>query len=172
PAPAAQAAHPAPEFLQPYLPPVPDTAQPLLAGGGIERGDFATRMVAFLLDLAPLTILVVLHMVVASVFGNAGFLLALLGSLVSLGLGLAYLAFQLWCLVAFRATLGKKIQRLRVVPETHPSANIDWTMALLRLAGHLVNVVFLGLPTLLILGAERKGLEDLLSGSVVIKVDR
>lgn len=169
PGPAAAAA---PGFLQPYLPAVPDTAQPILAGGGIERGDFVTRMVAFLLDLAPFCVLVVLHMVIASVMSDAPVVLAFLGSLVSLALGLAYLAFQMWCLVAFRATLGKKIQHLRVVPETHPTSNIDWTMALLRLAGHLVNTVFLGLPTLLILGAERKGLEDLLSGSVVIKVDR
>jgi hypothetical protein len=38
--------------------------------------------------------------------------------------------------------------------------------------GYLVNGVLFGLPYLIILGGERKGLQDIISKSLVIKVDR
>jgi hypothetical protein len=59
-----------------------------------------------------------------------------------------------------------------VVPEDNPVGRIDVTGAILRMVGHLVNGVLLGLPYLMILGAERKSLQDIISKSLVIKVDR
>jgi uncharacterized RDD family membrane protein YckC len=165
-------ANPAPPFLQPYLPPVPDTAQPLLAGGSIERGDFGTRFLALLIDWAILFILDVIlsvgFMVLASISPTLGFLLTPIIPLI----GICYLVFQLWCMVTFRATIGKKIMKLRVVPEANPTGNIDWGMAVLRMLGHIVNSMLLCLPYLLILGTERKGFQDIFSNSIVIKVDR
>ena len=40
------------------------------------------------------------------------------------------------------------------------------------MVGHLVNGILVGLPYLIILGSERKGLQDMISKSIVIKVDR
>lgn len=164
--------NPLPEFLRPYLPPMPDDAQPLMAGGRIERGDFGTRFVAVLIDslLGMGLVIAFVLAVTALAFVNRalGCLASLLYPLVTLG----YTVFMLWCMVQFRATIGKKIMKLRVVPEDNPAGNIDWTMALLRLVGHVVNGIVFCLPYLLILGAERKGLQDLFSQSVVIKVDR
>jgi hypothetical protein len=109
--------------------------------------------------------------------------------------------------VRLGATPGKKIMRLRVVPEGDPVGRIDLNGALMRLLGYLVNgaiswfimviilktlmphalldlgpgelVLIKGLslaaailPYLLILGAERRALEDKFSRSIVIRVDR
>jgi uncharacterized RDD family membrane protein YckC len=169
---APQGNNPAPAFLQPYLPSIPDDAQPLMAGGGIERGDFGTRFLAVLIDGliggVIYFILIVAFMIIAMATRGCG---CILFPLISL-FGLAYLVFQLWCMVVFRATLGKKIMKLRVVPENNPSGNIDWGVAILRYLGHFVNGMLLGLPYLMILGVDRKGLQDIFSNSIVIKVDR
>ena len=64
------------------------------------------------------------------------------------------------------------MMKLRVVPEDNPAGHIDVTAAVLRMVGHLVNGILMGLPYLIILGSERKGLQDMISKSIVIKVDR
>ncbi len=154
--------NPLPEFLQPYLPPVPDDARPIG-----ERGDFLTRFLALLID-AVAGFICYLPIMVLMFIPVVNCMVALLLPL----FGLGFLAFQLWCLVTFKATIGKKIMKLRVVREDDPTANIDWSMAILRLVGHFVNGMLLDLPYLMILGAERKGLQDIFSKSIVIKVDR
>jgi uncharacterized RDD family membrane protein YckC len=165
--------NPAPAFLQPYLPPVPDDAQPLLAGAAIERGDFGTRFVAWLIDAGIGTLFGVIFFVAVAVLGAVSHgILGCLGCALYPLVGLGYLVFLLWCTVVFRATIGKKIMRLRVVPETNPTGNIDWGMAILRYLGHMVSGMLADLPYLLILTSERKGLQDMFSGSIVIKVDR
>lgn len=159
---ASMSANPAPEFLQPYLPPVPDDAQP--TG---ERGDFMTRLVALLID-AGLGIALYIPFFILS-------FVPVLGCLTMLALpflGLALLVFQLWCMVTFKATIGKKIMKLRIVREADPAAPLDWGVAILRLLGHMVNSMLFSLPYLMILGKDRKGLQDIFSGSIVIKVDR
>jgi pSer/pThr/pTyr-binding forkhead associated (FHA) protein/uncharacterized RDD family membrane protein YckC len=167
-----QGDNPAPAFLQPYLPPVPDDAQPLMAGGGIERGDFGTRFVAWLIDgLLGGLILLILSVAITMLAVVTHGIGCLLFPLLSL-FGIGYTIFVLWCLVTFRATIGKKIMKLRVVPENNPSGSLDWGIAILRWLGARVSWMLLGLPYLLILGAERKGFQDMFSGSVVIKVDR
>jgi len=156
PPPSAAGTGPFPAFLLPYLPPVPDDAQP--TG---ERGDFVTRLVAVIIDWAIIFVIQV-------VLGFIPILGCLLAPLVSL----AYTVFLFYCLMKFRATLGKKVMKLRVVPEDNPTGNIDLSQAALRFVGHLVNGILLGLPYLMILGSERKGLQDIISKTVCIKVDR
>ncbi len=164
--------NPAPGFLQPYLPPLPDDAQP--TG---ERGDFLSRLLAVLIDAAPLVALWVviyfLEHVLFLILGPGACLVAVLIGLIQLIVGIGYSWFFIpWCWIKFGASPGKKLMKLRVVPEADPTGRIDVNTAVLRLVGYLVNGVLLGLPYLMILGGERKGLQDILSKSLVIKVDR
>lgn len=193
--------NPAPSFLQPYLPSVPDDAVP--TG---ERGDFVTRLLAVLIDgLAGF--IVSLPFLILSMVPLLGCIIAPLGIL----FGLAMMAFQLWCIVTFQATIGKKMMKLRVVREDDPTAPLDWGIVLIRALGYFVNgvigvviyfilaAVVIGsiiatggrgaspmgfllllpfafisyaLPYLLIMGSERKGLQDIFSKTIVIKVDQ
>jgi uncharacterized RDD family membrane protein YckC len=163
---------PLPGFLQPYLPPVPDDAMP--TG---ERGDFGSRLLAYLIDIAPLVVLwvliFVLQMVLSAILGAGACLVSALIGLLHLVAVIGYAWFFLpYCWIKFGASPGKKMMKLRVVPEDNPVGRIDVTGAILRMVGHLVNGVLLGLPYLMILGAERKSLQDIISKSLVIKVDR
>jgi uncharacterized RDD family membrane protein YckC len=168
-----QGDNPAPTFLQPYLPPVPDDAQPIITGGAIERGDFGTRLLAHLIDIGIWLVLFVVFIVASAVLGAVSHGITVIFScLLYPFLGLGYMFFMLWSMVKFRSTIGKKIMKLRVVPEANPGGNIDWGQAILRLVGHWVSGMLLWLPYLLILGAERKGFQDMFSSTVVIKVDR
>ena len=136
-------------------------------------------------------------------------LLGCLLGLLQLALGIAYLVIVPLCWMRFGASPGKKIMKLRVVPELDPEGRIELSEAILRLLGYLVcgiisgiimlpislllvglagpalgfhvlgilamRVVSLGVavvPYLMILGTQRKGLEDIFSKSIVIKVDR
>lgn len=164
--------NPAPAFLQPYLPPLPDDAQP--TG---ERGDFFTRLVAVLIDAAPLValwvVIYILEHVLFYILGPGACLVAVLIGLIQLVVGVGYSWFFLpWCWIKFGASPGKRMMKLRVVPEADPHGRIDVGTAALRMVGHLVNGVLLGLPYLMIFGGERKGLQDIISKSLVIKVDR
>jgi uncharacterized RDD family membrane protein YckC len=164
--------NPAPAFLRPWLPPVPDPAQP--TG---ERGDFGTRLLAHLIDAGVVLVLWVVIWVVQAI--AMGALLRLMGpavlalgcffGLLQAAIGIGLLIFWPWCWIKFGATPGKKIMKLRVVPEDDPNGRIDVSMAIIRLVGHMLNF---GIGYLLILGEERKGLQDILSKSIVIKVDR
>lgn len=163
--------NPAPSFLQAWLPPVPDDAEP--TG---ERGDFGTRLVACLIDSAilmvPLIVCWFAMAILTSMFrGTPALILGLgcLGGLLQLALSVGYLVFTLWCWVKFGATPGKKIMKLRVVPEDDPTGRINMGTAILRAVGHMLNFT---IGYLLILGNERKGVQDYLSKSIVIKVDR
>ncbi|MBK9796916.1 MAG: FHA domain-containing protein [Holophagaceae bacterium] len=156
PPPPSSSAGVIPAFLAAYLPPVPDDAQP--TG---ERGDFLTRFLAVLIDWA---IIFVIQLILG--------MIPFLGCFISPLIGLAYAVFLYYCLVAFRGSIGKKVMKLRVVPEDNPSGNIDASQAVLRFLGHVVNGILLCLPYLMILGSERKGLQDIFSKSICIKVDR
>jgi uncharacterized RDD family membrane protein YckC len=198
-----------PSFLGPLLPPIPDDAVP--TG---ERGDFITRLLAALIDYSPLFALQVVSILLMPTSLDVGSLGADFGAIAAVGcisllLFFAYLFFIPWCWINFGATPGKKIMKLRVVPESDPTGRIDLGMAVLRMLGYLVNGliawiitlpftaffmvgamrtgVFGGhlflmkavslvanlVPYLLILfTAERKGLHDMISKTVVIKVDR
>jgi len=154
---------------------VPDDAVP--TG---ERGDFVTRLCAHILDglilAVPLIVLWILSFVLIAGLGrSAGGLAVGLGclfSLIYLVVSVGYIIFIPWCWIKFGPTPGKKIMKLRVVPEDDPYGRITVGPAVLRLVGHWVNGLLCSLPYLMILGAERKGLQDIFSKSIVIKVDR
>lgn len=168
-APGAPGGSSVPAFLQGWLPPVPDDAQPILVGGVPERGDFLTRLLAYLIDMAPIVAIVVIIRIlsfVGSVIPGAGCLLALLQMIICMSYGLFFMP---WCWSKFGATPGKKLMKLRIVPEDDPTGRIDLGTAYLRLLGHICNCT---LGYLLILGSERKAVQDMISKSVCIKVDR
>ncbi len=220
-APEGVGENPAPGFLRPYLPSVPDTARPVMGPDGQpERGDFVPRLLAYLIDISPLLLLMIVGFVIqfaamgagggmrsAGMAATGGALGCLLG-LLQFVLGLGYLFFVPWCWIKFGATPGKKMMKLRVVPIDQPLGRLDLGGAILRLVGYLVNGIIgfivglilmipvgvilgmtgslgvvmvlsplvylaaLGSPYLLILGAQRRGIHDMIGKSIVIKVDR
>lgn len=202
--------NPAPAFLQPFLPPVPDPATP--TG---ERGEFVPRLIAALIDLSPLLVLQVLSMLVMPASLGAGGLGAGFGAMALMGclsflLLVAYAIFIPWCWLKFGATPGKKIMGLRVVLERDIHEKLDLGSAVLRMLGYLVNAIIAWVisiplslifmagamsgvhsvgfgtllvvrvlsfaagiaPYLMILLPERKGIHDMISKSLCIKVDR
>ncbi len=209
PPPAPVPGSPAPAFLAGILPSVPDEAVP--TG---ERGDFVTRLLAALIDYSPMLVLQLLSMLLMPASLSMGGMGAGFGALAALGclsflLWLGYLFFVPWCWIRFGATPGKKIMKLRVVPEANPTGRVDLGMAVLRMLGYLLNgiiawVITLPFTLLFVVGAMsgggfgttmplmkvvslaanlvpyllilfttgRKGLHDMISKTVVIKVDR
>jgi uncharacterized RDD family membrane protein YckC len=161
PVPTVQASSGAiPAFLVGYLPPVPDDAVP--TG---ERGDFGTRFLAFLIDYAILIVAYIAGVILAFIPFIGCLMFPLLGLM-----GLAYMfLFIPYCESHYGGSFGKKIMKLRVVPEDNPLGRIDFGTAILRRVGHLLNFT---IGYLLVLTAERKHVGDMISKSVCIKVDR
>jgi len=161
-----------------------------------ERGAFPARLQAGLIDASPLLVLGGLSWLLGRAFpGQAGgWLDQALGAL-RLGLLAAYLGYLPWCWMRSGATPGKRILGLRVVPEHDPTGRLDLAGAVARLVGYaamaclgwilvaLLKSVLHGLafpvavlaagvlPYLMLLGPQRKGLEDWFSRSVVIRTD-
>jgi pSer/pThr/pTyr-binding forkhead associated (FHA) protein/uncharacterized RDD family membrane protein YckC len=157
----APAAGPIPAALAAYLPPIPDDAQP--TG---ERGDFFTRLVAVILDVVPFIAMYIVVFIL-------GFAIPFLGCILFPFLGLTGLAYSFlfipYCESHYGGTFGKKLMKLRVVPEDNPLGRIDFGTAILRRVGHILNFTIL---YLLVFGSERKHVGDMISKSVCIKVDR
>nr|WP_320133428.1 FHA domain-containing protein [uncultured Holophaga sp.] len=169
---ANQASNAAPGFLQRFLPPVPDDAVP--TG---ERGDFVTRLCAYVLDGLILAVPIIVFAILAGiimaiairVLGPGAAFLGCLFYIIYLAICIGYIIFIPWCWMKFGATPGKKIMKLRVVPEDDPYGRIELGTAVLRMIGYPLNF---GIGFLLILGGERKAVQDMISKSIVIKVDR
>ncbi len=165
--------NPAPAWLRSWLPSLTDVAQPVMIDGVPERGDFVTRLLAHLMDMAPLIVVGIVCGVLEFVLGvipAIGWILALLVGAVAAIVFLAYFFFFLpWCWTNFGGTPGKKLMKLRIVPEDDCFDHINRNTAYMRLLGHICNF---GIGYLLVFGAERKGLQDILSKSICIKVDR
>ena len=147
-------------MLDQFLPPIPDNATP--TG---ERGDLVTRLVATLIDIVPAIIISVCFMVL-SIIPFLGCLLLPLNFLVQLGY---FFFFIPYCVSKNGASIGKKMQKLRVVPLGNPTGRIALGPAILRQFG---NFFALNLIVLAIKGDERISLSDMIATSEVIKVDR
>ena len=164
PAPAPRPAHrpgPAdPSFLGSLLPSIPDDAVP--TG---ERGDLLTRLLAVLIDAIPAILISVAFMLLAAV-PALGCILLPLNVLAQLAY---YWFFIPWCVSKYGASIGKKVMKLRVVPEGNPQAHVDLGAAILRQVG---NLLALNLIVLAVKGDERLSLSDMLAKSEVLKVDR
>ena len=158
--PVSQGPGPMPAFLAAYLPPIPDDAQP--TG---ERGDFLTRFVSVLIDAVPIIGIYIAAFVLAFI----PFVGCLIFPLIGLA-GFAYgFLFIPYCESHYGGSFGKKIMKLRVVPEDNPLGRIEFGTAILRRVGHILNFT---IGYLLVLGSDRKHVGDMISKSVCIKVDR
>jgi uncharacterized RDD family membrane protein YckC len=130
-------AQPGPAFLHPYLPSLPDSAIPLRsADGSPERGDFRTRFLAGLIDYSPMLVLSFLAM--GFTFSTQPVLGCLLAVL-HLALLVGYLILLPLYWMRLGATPGKKLMKLRVVPEADPAGRLDLNGAIMRLLGYLAN---------------------------------
>ena len=152
-----------------YLPPIPDDAVP--TG---ERGELGERLVATLIDIVPAIVIAIAFFIVQMVLAFIPFLGCILGC----GLHLIHMAVQLgyifWfipmCVSKNGASIGKKMQKLRVVPLGQPAGRLTMGSAAIRQIGHLLGLI--NLIVLAVKGDERISLADMLGKSEVIKVDR
>lgn len=165
---AAAAAAEGGGFMAKWLPPVPDDAQP--TG---ERGDFVTRLLAMLIDSVPIFVIVIVFMVLSFIVGMipgvgliGGCLLSILQLVVVLGY--AWYLMPMW-VSKFGATPGKKMMKLRIVPEDNPYGRLTFGQAIVRQICHILNFT---IGYLLVFGAERKAVHDMITKTIVIKVDR
>lgn len=184
PPPAATAPHSAPlgvpasaaqatGMLGKFLPPIPDDAQP--TG---ERGDFVTRLIAAVIDgaifMPVIIVMVILGFVVIPLVAR---MVPALGLAIGCVFNLLYLVFAFGyflffipkCISKHGATIGKKMMKLRVVPEDNPYGRLTFGQALIRQLCHMLNFT---IGYLLIFGAERKAVHDMITKTVVVKVDR
>ena len=126
PRPAVPAGPAEQSFLGSLLPSIPDDA---VSTG--ERGDLVTRLVAVLIDVVPAILISIVFMVLAAV-PYIGCLLLPVNILAQLGY---YWFFVPWCVSKYGASIGKKVMKLRVVPEGNPQGRIDLGPAILRQIG-------------------------------------
>ncbi len=157
---AAPSNNPVPAFLAVYLPPVPDDAQPIG-----ERGDFLTRLVAVIIDVVPVIALYIAGFILAFIPFLGCVVLPLVG-LIGFGYWILFIPY---CESHYGGSFGKKLMKLRIVPEDDPLGRIDFGTAILRRVGHILNFT---IGYLLVLGGERKHVGDMISKSICIKVDR
>ncbi len=155
------AAGPMPAFLTGYLPPVPDDALP--TG---ERGDFFTRLVAVIIDVVPFIALYVVVFILAFIIPFLGCIILPFIGLMGFAYGFLFIPY---CESHYGGTIGKKMMKLRIVPEDNPQGRIDFGTAILRRVGHILNF---NIGYLLVFSGERKHVGDMISKSVCIKVDR
>lgn len=158
---AGQPAGPAEQsFLGSLLPAIPDDAVP--TG---ERGDLVTRLLAVLIDVVP-AILLSIAFTILGIVPYVGCILLPLNIVAQLAY---YWFFVPWCVSKYGASIGKKVMKLRVVPEGNPQGRLDLGPAILRQIG---NILALNLIVLAVKGDERTSLSDMLAKSEVLKVDR
>ena len=120
-APAPQSAG----LLGKFLPPIPDDAQP--TG---ERGDFFTRLIAAIIDslvIIPVMIVMFIFSFVVGILANRvpalGMIAGCLGMVIYIVAVFGYfLYFIPKCVSKHGATIGKKMMKLRIVPEDDPMA--------------------------------------------------
>lgn len=160
-------------LLGKFLPPIPDDAQP--TG---ERGDFVTRLIAALIDgaifMPVIIVMVILGVVVIPIVARMvpalGLAIGCVFNLLYLVLAFGYFLFFIpKCISKNGATIGKKMMKLRVVPEDNPYGRLTFGQAIVRQLCHMLNFT---IGYLLIFGAERKAVHDMITKTVVIKVDR
>jgi len=159
-------------FLGKFLPPIPDDAQP--TG---ERGDFVTRLIAAIIDslvIIPVMIVMFIFSFVVGILANKvpalGMIAGCLGMVIYMVTVFGYfLYFIPRCVSKHGATIGKKMMKLRIVPEDNPHGRLTFGQAIIRQICHIANFTF---GYLLIFGAERKAVHDMITKTIVIKVDR
>ena len=155
-----------------FLPPIPDDAQP--TG---ERGDFFTRLIAAVIDslvIIPVMIVIFSFSFVVGMLANKvpalGMLAGCLGMVIYIIAVFGYFFYFIpKCVSKHGASIGKKMMKLRIVPEDNPRGRLTFGQAIIRQLCHMANFTF---GYLLIFGAERKAVHDMITKTIVIKVDR
>ncbi|WP_243287025.1 FHA domain-containing protein [Geothrix terrae] len=160
PRPAAPSRPPEQSFLGSLLPSIPDDA--VTVG---ERGDLVNRLLAVLIDAVP-AVLISMAFMVLSHLPVIGCVLMPVSVLAQIAY---YWLFIPWCVSKYGASIGKKMMKLRVVPEGNPQGRIEFGPAILRQIG---NILALNLIVLAVKGDERISLSDMLAKTEVLKVDR
>lgn len=168
----AAPAHQSTGFLGKFLPPIPDDAQP--TG---ERGDFFTRLIAAFIDglvMIPIIIVMVIFSILIPILARMVPSLGVIAGCLVMVLYLAavfgyFLYFIPKCISKYGATIGKKMMKLRIVPEDNPHGRLTFGQAIIRQICHIANF---SIGYLLIFGAERKAVHDMITKTIVIKVDR
>ncbi|WP_243294761.1 FHA domain-containing protein [Geothrix mesophila] len=160
PRPAAPTRPPEQSFLGSLLPSIPDDA--VTVG---ERGDLVNRLLAVLIDAVPAVLIFFVFMLLS----HLPFVGCLLVPVSTLAWLAYYWLFIPWCVSKYGASIGKKMMKLRVVPEGQPQGRIEFGPAILRQIG---NILALNLIVLAVKGDERISLSDMLAKTEVLKVDR
>ncbi len=155
-------------MLDSYLPPIPDDAVP--TG---QRGELGERLVATLIDMVPAIVIAIAFWVIQMVLAFVPLLGCIAGcalTLIHMAVQLAYMFYFIpLCVSKNGASIGKKMQKLRVVPLGEPAGRLPLGPAILRQLG---NFFALNLIVLAVKGEERISLSDMIAKSEVIKVDR
>lgn len=155
-------------MLDAYLPPIPDDAVP--TG---QRGELGERLVAALIDMVPAIVIAIAFWVIQMVLAFVPFLGCIAGCALTIIHLVAQLAYYFYfipmCVSKNGASIGKKMQKLRVVPLGEPNGRLPIGPAILRQLG---NFFALNLIVLAVKGEERISLSDMIAKSEVIKVDR
>ena len=149
----------------PPPPPPPDFAQPMGFAAQVHYGGFWIRVVAYLIDMAPMLVLA------GVAFALSIFVDPTAGLLVNL-LVLPYWFFVALFLPATKGTsLGKKLMGLAIVTDsTRPGQGLGWGKAFLRLLGYFVSSLAFSIGYLLVAFTSKKqGLHDLIAGTYVVR---
>ncbi len=164
-----------PNQQRPATPPVPPTPSVNTVNKGrMEPAGFWIRLVAYILDAfilgIPLALIITIFSVAAvklvpaeSVGGT--FFVALLGNLLSMGISFFYMIF-FW--VKFGATPGKMILKLQVL-DASTMNYMSYGKAIIRLLGYMLSSIFFIGFILIAFSDKKKGLHDMIAGTVVVK---
>jgi uncharacterized RDD family membrane protein YckC len=126
-----------------------------------------------LIDSVPIFVIVIVFLVLGFIVGMIPGLGLIAGCLLSIiqliaVLGYAWYLLPLW-VSKHGATPGKKMMKLRIVPEDNPHGRLTLGQAIVRQICHILNFT---IGYLLVFGAERKAVHDMITKTIVIKVDR
>jgi uncharacterized RDD family membrane protein YckC len=144
---------------------VPAAAPAAAAPGGVRYGGFWIRVLAALIDAAPMLVLAVLSLAMTFLVDPT------IGMVVNL-LAIPYWFFVALFLPATRGTtIGKRMLGLAIVTDaTRPGQGLGWGKALLRLVGHMASGAVFSIGYLLVAFTSKKqGLHDLIAGTYVVR---
>jgi uncharacterized RDD family membrane protein YckC len=158
--------------VAPPVPPAPSVNT--VNKGRMEPAGFWIRLVAYILDAfilgIPLALIITIFSVAAVKFVPAEsisgtFFVALFGNLLSIGISFFYMIF-FW--VKFGATPGKMILKLQVL-DASTMDRISYGKAIIRLLGYMLSSIFFIGFILIAFSNKKKGLHDMIAGTVVVK---
>jgi uncharacterized RDD family membrane protein YckC len=150
--------------------PIPDASPAVVQAAKMDRAKpagFWIRLAAWFVDCIPAFLITGISLALTF------FVSHVLGQLFNL-LSIAYCAYDFVVLPALKSsTIGMKVLGLQIVhPSARPGEGLGWSVALIRLVGHIVCFPFtLGVGYLLIaFTSQKQGLHDMIAGTRVVRV--